>query len=156
MTGGGTTTLNPTTDTFNYNTTSTSTTYHNAASAAANNTNVSATAFTSQPSTSYPPRPLSPESSTLSQPLISSTFPNASVPIFRPTSPDSYQNTVRFVAESRPYIPSPPLSVDYIPEALHTTGPGGTSYDSSLFRVPTYEDELDPQLFGYTGMYHGG
>ena len=51
-------------------------------------------------------------------------------------------NTVSFVGDTRPYVPSPPLSVTYIPEVLQTPG-----YEPMF----AGNDELDPQLYGYAG-----
>ncbi|KAK7481494.1 hypothetical protein BaRGS_00027256 [Batillaria attramentaria] len=69
-------------------------------------------------------------------------LPSTSAPVTTST------NHVSFVPDMQPYVPSPPLSVNYVPEQLQT--PGGTSaaYDS-LFVLPKDED-FDPQLYGYT------
>ncbi|XP_070199306.1 uncharacterized protein [Littorina saxatilis] len=60
----------------------------------------------------------------------------------------SSAHCVTFTPETRPYDPSPPLSVTYIPEALQTPG-----YEPAFGMLPPhqYDDEFDPQLFGYTG-----
>ena len=50
-------------------------------------------------------------------------------------------NSVGFVGDNRPYVPSPPLSVNYIPEALQMPG-----YEAAFSR---HEEEMDPQMYGY-------
>ncbi|XP_076470987.1 uncharacterized protein LOC143300933 isoform X2 [Babylonia areolata] len=62
--------------------------------------------------------------------------------------PPAPHNTVSFGEITYPYMPpSPPLSLTYVPEVLQPTG---TSLDP-MFCFPQYGDELDPQLFGYSG-----
>ena len=85
--------------------------------------------FTSTPpptTTTYAPMP--PSSSAAFAPMTSTATAAA--------------NSVGFIGDSRPYVPSPPLSVNYIPEALQMPG-----YEVAFNR---HEEEMDPQLYGYT------
>ena len=76
--------------------------------------------------TTYAPMP--PSSSTAFAPMTSTA--TAAV------------NSVGFIGDNRPYVPSPPLSVNYIPEVLQMPG-----YEAAFSR---HEEEMDPQLYGYT------
>ncbi|KAL8614233.1 hypothetical protein ACOMHN_026450 [Nucella lapillus] len=81
--------------------------------------------------------------------ITANTAANASTfSAFNNTAPTTTTPTPQpCMYDARPYTPSPPLSVTYIPESLQ---PMGTSLDP-MFCYPHYGDELDPQLFGYSG-----